>query len=146
MAKSAIAYLLGTATALVGGLAACAGDPTSAGEEDGEVLPAPAPQQDAPVSAPNREAPKAVYILSNEADANRVVVFERAADGTLRPGNAYATGGRGSAGGLGSQGALVFDAAANRFFAVNAGDSSISMLALEPSGALAMRAHAPSGG
>jgi 6-phosphogluconolactonase len=104
------------------------------------------PDASPPPPPPPQEAPKAVYILSNEADANRIVVFARASDGTLTPGNAYATGGRGSAGGLGSQGALAFDAASERFFAVNAGDASISMLSLESDGSLVPRSKVSSGG
>ncbi|MGH7296239.1 MAG: lactonase family protein, partial [Polyangiaceae bacterium] len=48
--------------------------------------------------------------------------------------------------GLGSQGALVFDAGTGLFFAVNAGDSSISMLSLNEDGSLTMLSNVPSGG
>lgn len=114
--------------------------------------PTPGSTEAARVQEPLAERPRhvaarpAVYTLSNELDANRIVVFERAADGALRPGNAYATGGKGSASGLGSQGALVFDARSQEFLAVNAGDNSISRVALEPGGALRPVAHASSGG
>lgn len=111
-----------------------------------EAEPTPDAPQPEPPPPPPGEAPKAVYILSNEADANRVVVFQRANDGSLRADNAYTTGGRGSAGGLGTQGALVFDAAAQRFFAVNAGDHTVSMLALESDGSLRLLSNASAGG
>lgn len=128
---------------LLGALAACSSDPANPGDDD-PMPDAPAPQPDGPTTPP--EAPEAVYTLSNEADANRVIVYTRGSDGSLVPSSAYATGGKGSAGGLGSQGALVFDDASDRFFAVNAGNDTISMLALESDGSLAMRAVAPSGG
>jgi 6-phosphogluconolactonase (cycloisomerase 2 family) len=47
---------------------------------------------------------------------------------------------------LGSQNPIVFQAATNRFFAVNAGDNSISMLALEPNGELTLLSNVDSGG
>jgi 6-phosphogluconolactonase (cycloisomerase 2 family) len=73
-------------------------------------------------------------------------VYTRAADGALTPRDSYATGGRGSASGLGDQGALVFDAASNLFFAVNAGDDSISMLSLKTDGSLTLVSKIGSGG
>src|SRR5258706_1006891 len=123
---------------LLGGLVACSDNSPSDTPQDAPPV--------VPPDAPPQEAPKAIYILSNEADANRVIVFERAADGSLRPDSAYATGGRGSASGLGSQGSLVFDAATRRLFAVNAGDNSISMLTIESDGSLSARSTVPSGG
>jgi 6-phosphogluconolactonase len=102
----------------------------------------PPPEPDGP-AAP---APNAVYVLSNEGDANRVVVYERGSDGSLAAGNAYATGGRGSAAGLGSQGSLVFDRDSDRMFAVNAGDNSVSMLALASDGSLELESTVASGG
>lgn len=106
----------------------------------------PPPDASPPDAPPPPPAPSAVYVMSNELDANRIVVFERATDGSLRADSAYATGGKGAAGGLGSQGALVFDAASQEFLAVNAGDNSISLLALESSGALTSRSTVASGG
>ena len=91
-----------------------------------------------PTPAPPTEAPKAVYTLSNDATFNEVFVYARAADGTLTPQAAYATGGRGAGAGLGDQGALVFDSARKAFFAVNAGDDSISMMSLHADGSLSL--------
>lgn len=92
------------------------------------------------------KAPAAVYVISNDATANAVVAYARAADGSLVPSASYVTGGRGSGAGLGSQGALTFDATRNAFFAVNAGDDSISMLSLRTDGSLALVSKVPSGG
>ncbi|MEJ7599019.1 MAG: beta-propeller fold lactonase family protein [Kofleriaceae bacterium] len=131
---------------VLAGIAAC-GDSDSGGGSPDARPRSDAPAQDAsPTDAPATPAPSAVYILSNEADANRIVVFSRAADGTLTPESAYATGGKGAAAGLGSQGALVFDDDSERMFAVNAGDNSLSMLTLASDGALTMRSHVPAGG
>lgn len=95
---------------------------------------------------PPKEAPKAVYTLSNDATANAVFVYTRAADGTLSFLDSYATGGRGTASGLGDQGALAYDAARRIFVAVNAGDNSISMMALKLDGSLSLVSKIGSGG
>ena len=127
---------------LLSALAACS-DSTNPGDDDPRP-DAPQPQPDTP--EPDPDAPPAVYILSNEADANRVLVYDRDADGTLHAGNAYATGGKGSANGLGSQSSLIFDAATKQFLAVNAGDSTLSLLALESDGSLESLATVAAGG
>jgi 6-phosphogluconolactonase (cycloisomerase 2 family) len=95
---------------------------------------------------PPQVAPRAVYTMSNDVTDNKIFVYLRAADGALTPGGAYSTGGRGTAAGLGSQNSLIFDEKKNLFFAVNAGDSSISMLSLRLDGSLALLSHVPSGG
>jgi 6-phosphogluconolactonase (cycloisomerase 2 family) len=78
--------------------------------------------------------PGAVYVLSNDADANAVLVFERAADGTLSGPASFATGGIGTGGGLGSQGAVIVDHAARYVYAVNAGSDSITSFRITPHG------------
>jgi 6-phosphogluconolactonase (cycloisomerase 2 family) len=85
----------------------------------------------------------AVYALTNAAAANSVAVFDRAADGALTPAGTVPTGGRGTGGGLGSQGALVLEQ--GRLFAVNAGSDSVSALAVR-GGRLELLDVAPSGG
>jgi 6-phosphogluconolactonase (cycloisomerase 2 family) len=100
-------------------------------------------------AAPVPEAgptPNGVYTLSNDPTANEVVVYTRAADGSLTPFGSFPTGGTGSGGALGDEGALIFDAAHNLFFAVNAGDSTISMMGLRADGTLALLSKVPSGG
>jgi hypothetical protein len=88
----------------------------------------------------------ALYTLGNATTGNQVAGYLRAANGNLSRHGGYATNGKGLGAGLGSQGALVFDEASQRFFAVNAGDDSISMLAIGATGELTAIATAPSGG
>jgi|GEM_PF-1674128 6-phosphogluconolactonase (cycloisomerase 2 family) len=103
--------------------AGSAGDAGAAGS--GTVLVPPTPPQ------------AAVYTMSNAADANQVFGFLRAADGSLSPMAApFATGGKGSAAALGEQGALAFDLAQKRIYAVNAGDNSFSVFAVNDDGSL----------
>jgi 6-phosphogluconolactonase (cycloisomerase 2 family) len=92
-------------------------------------------------------APKAVYTMSNDPSGNHILAFARAEDGTLAAAGSFtATGGKGTGAGLGNQHGLIFDQAQGLFFAVNAGDNSISMLSLELDGALVLRANVPAGG
>ncbi len=138
-------------------LVACAGDAGPAGPagpggaagdkgadgvagKDGAEGPA------GPGAKPSAEAPSAVYTLSNDPTQNEVVVYARATDGSLSAFGSFSTGGRGTGAGLGDQGALVYDAKRKAFFAVNAGDDSISMLSLRVDGTLALVSKVPSGG
>ena len=73
----------------------------------------------------------AVYVMNNNADANAVLVFDRAADGTLTEAGSYLTGGLGTGGGLGSQGALVLSDNGRWLFAVNAGSNEVSVFAAD---------------
>ncbi|HEX8789887.1 MAG TPA: beta-propeller fold lactonase family protein [Polyangiaceae bacterium] len=92
-------------------------------------------------------APPAVYILSNGASSNEIIEYTRSATtGALSLFGSFPTGGTGTGKGIGGQGALVFDATSNHFFAVNAGDSSISELALAPDGSISLLSNVPSGG
>lgn len=88
----------------------------------------------------------ALYTLSNASAGNQVAAYLRASNGNLSRKGSYATDGAGLGAGLGSQGSLVFDAKSQRFFAVNAGDDSISMLALADDGDLVALSIVPSGG
>jgi 6-phosphogluconolactonase len=87
-----------------------------------------------------------VYTLVNAAGPNQVAAYVRASNGSLSRKGRYATNGAGLGGAIGSQGALVFDAASQRFLAVNPGDDTISLLALDSVGGLAMMSKVPSGG
>ena len=69
-------------------------------------------------------SPRAVYTLTNDPAGNAVQVFHRRGNGSLSPGDAFATGGTGTGGGLGNQGALALDG--RRLFVVNPGSDSIS--------------------
>lgn len=91
-------------------------------------------------------APPALYTLGNASSGNQVAVYLRASNGNLSREGSHATDGAGLGSGLGSQGGLVFDDKSQRFFAVNAGDDSISMLGLEPDGDLDVLSKIASGG
>ncbi len=88
----------------------------------------------------------ALYTLGNATTGNQVVGYLRADNGNLSRNGTYATTGKGLGAGLGSQGAIVFDRRSQRFFAVNAGDDSISMLAIDADGELTQLARIASGG
>jgi 6-phosphogluconolactonase (cycloisomerase 2 family) len=77
----------------------------------------------------------AVFVQTNELSGNRIVVYDRQAEGTLVPAGVYETGGRGGAAApgtesdhLASQGSLVYDG--GRLFAVNAGSDTVSMFSV----------------
>jgi 6-phosphogluconolactonase (cycloisomerase 2 family) len=161
--KNRVVAMGGTALLALVGLAACSDTPeATANAAPAASNPAPSPSPAAPGPAPTtlapsgsdagtapppaKEAPKAVYTLSNDASSNYVYVFDRAADGSLKARSAYATGGKGTGAGLGDQGALAYEPSKRRFLAVNAGDDSISMLSLEDDGELRLLDKAASGG
>lgn len=70
----------------------------------------------------------AVYTLSNEANGNSVLVFDRLVNGDLRPAFRAFTGGTGSGGSLGNQGGLTLTANQRWLLAVNAGSDTVSVL------------------
>jgi 6-phosphogluconolactonase (cycloisomerase 2 family) len=68
--------------------------------------------------------------MTNNADANQVVAFQRDPDGTLHNPQSYGTDGRGSGGTvdpLASQGSLTLSTDGAWLFAVNAGSGSVSV-------------------
>jgi 6-phosphogluconolactonase (cycloisomerase 2 family) len=72
----------------------------------------------------------AVFVMTNAADRNEVISYERAADGSLREHRKFATDGRGSGGNndpLESQGSLTLSQDHSLLFAVNAGSGEISV-------------------
>ena len=91
-------------------------------------------------------APPGVYTLANAAAGNQVATYLRGEDGNLTRDNEFDTGGAGLGVGLHSQGGIVFDKASQRFFAVNAGDNTISMLAIDSDGVMTKVASIASGG
>lgn len=151
---------MGLLSMMIGALAACsdgadgavgpagpAGTEGPAGAAGASGAAGPAgPQGPAAPTPATPKAPKAVYTLSNDVTSNAILSYVRAADGSLSAGEAYATGGKGTGSGLGDQGALVFDAAKQLFFAVNAGDDSVSMLSLKTDGSLKLVSKVGSGG
>jgi 6-phosphogluconolactonase (cycloisomerase 2 family) len=96
-------------------------------------------------AAPARTDSGAVYVLGNQTSGNAVLVYNRAADGTLTSGGAFATGGAGTGDGLGSQNAVIVDRTAEHVYAVNAGSDSISSFAVTATG-LHLLSTVPSGG
>ena len=87
-----------------------------------------------------------VYTLSNETAGNRVLAFNRTADGGLVAAGSYATGGTGTGGGLGSQGAVILDRDGDRLLAVNAGSDDVSLFAVGERGRLRLIDRELSGG
>ena len=85
----------------------------------------------------------ALYTLTNATTGNAVKAFHRSGDGSLTPAGEFPTGGTGSGGGLGNQGALALDG--KRLFAVNAGSNSISSFRVKH-GRLQLVDVEPSGG
>ncbi|HEY4183236.1 MAG TPA: beta-propeller fold lactonase family protein [Kofleriaceae bacterium] len=91
-------------------------------------------------------APHGLYTLANQAAGNNVASFLRGENGNLTRDTEWSTGGMGSGSGLGSQGGLVWDKKTARFFAVNAGNNTISMMSIDGDGALSVLATIASGG
>lgn len=77
----------------------------------------------------------AVYAMTNKADGNEVIVYDRAIDGTLNYSNTYPTGGLGTGGdepfepvdALGSQSPMILSQGNSFLFAVNAISDTISV-------------------
>lgn len=86
-----------------------------------------------------------VYTMTNDATDNHILIYDRAADGTLDFAASVSTGGRGSGAGLGSQGAIILGAHGRRLFAVNAGSNEISSFVVE-NGELVLADSIGSGG
>ena len=75
-------------------------------------------------------AAHAVFVMTNNANANQVVAFQRDRNGTLQDPHSYRTDGRGSGGTvdpLASQGSLTLSADGAWLFAVNAGSGTVSV-------------------
>lgn len=80
----------------------------------------------------------AVYTLSNQPAGNSVIVFDRAADGTLTLAGSFPTGGTGvtpppfaKVDPLQSQGAVVLSRSGRLLFAVSAGSNQVSAFAVD---------------
>jgi len=71
-----------------------------------------------------------VYVQTNDADRNEVVVFARRAGGELERRNSFLTGGRGSGEPhLPSQSSVLVDG--NRLFVTNAGSDDVTVLSID---------------
>jgi 6-phosphogluconolactonase (cycloisomerase 2 family) len=98
------------------------------------------------------EGQDAVFVQTNELGGNRVVVYDRAGDGTLTRAGTYATGGAGGAAlpgtesdRLASQGSLAYDPFHRLLIAVNAGSDTVSVFEVRGD-RLDLETVAPSGG
>ena len=67
-----------------------------------------------------------VYTLNNQVSGNAVMEYQRSNDGTLTFDASYQTGGTGTGGGLGNQGAVILGEDDEVLLAVNPGSNSIS--------------------
>ena len=76
----------------------------------------------------------AVYTSTNATGGNEVLVFPRTGSGALGAPSAFATGGLGTGGGLGNQGAVVLSHDSRRLFVANAGSDEVSVFAVMPRG------------
>jgi 6-phosphogluconolactonase (cycloisomerase 2 family) len=90
-------------------------------------------------------APGVVYTMTNEEAGNAVITWQRGADGSLELGESFPTGGDGSGGGLGSQGALVLSRNGQWLLAVNAGSNEVSAFQVHADG-LELTSTVASGG
>src|SRR5690348_11535581 len=75
-------------------------------------------------------AQHAVFVMTNDADENAVIAYDRTQYGTLQSPHRYETGGRGSGGTvdpLGSQGSLTLSDDGSLLFAANAGSGNVSV-------------------
>lgn len=89
-----------------------------------------------------------VFVMTNAANKNEIIAFERSSDGRFYESNRYDTGGRGSGGitdPLEAQGALTLNPDHSLLFAVNAGSGTVSAFRVHR-GVLTLADKAPSGG
>jgi len=79
--------------------------------------------------------PAAVYVQTNNATENEVIMFSRANDGALAPVGRYPTGGRGTGvPHLASAGSVVLHDDGRWLLVVNAGSDELSLFAVQPDG------------
>lgn len=114
-------------------------------QPDAEPL-APTADPDFGLSAPTLAGPGAVYLTSNEAAGNTILVFDRAADGTLTAAPSVPTGGLGTGGGLGNQHSMVLTQDHRRLYVVNAGSDDISAFRVSADALEAIGTPVSSGG
>ena len=87
-----------------------------------------------------------VFTATNAAAGNAVLVYDRAADGSLSPAGSYPTGGLGAGMGLGNQGGVTLDGSGRLLLVVNAGDNTVSSFRVAGDGTLDFVSVVPSGG
>lgn len=92
-----------------------------------------------------RGSPGAIAVASNATAGNAVMVYSRRANGTLESPVSYATGGSGTGGGLGNQGAVTLAGDRRHLLVVNAGSNDLSVFAVAGN-TLALTSRVASGG
>jgi 6-phosphogluconolactonase len=79
-----------------------------------------------------------VYLESNDAAQNVIIVYEQQPDGRLSKIDQTNAGGKGAGAGLGSAGAIALDRNNELLFAVNAGSGSVSSFKIKHDGRLSL--------
>lgn len=87
----------------------------------------------------------AVYTMSNAPSDNAVIVYDRLGSGQLLPAGSFSTGGTGTGGGLGNQGAVTLTTEQEFLLVVNPGSNDISVFRVRENG-LTLVDRVPSGG
>jgi 6-phosphogluconolactonase (cycloisomerase 2 family) len=75
-----------------------------------------------------------LYLQTNSAAGNAVLIYPRSANGALGSPTSVTTGGLGTGGGLGNQGGVVISNDGRHLYAVNAGSDEVSAFSVTPSG------------
>ena len=117
----------------------------------GDDIARPAPSSSA--TSLSASTPGAVYVMTNEVAGNRILVYDRAPDGTLTASGAFATGGTGSGEFEGSGNGLILgeqspnnlNGGYHYLYAVNTGSASISVFEVTNDGLQLVEVE-PSGG
>lgn len=86
-----------------------------------------------------------VYTLNNQVSGNKIMAFNRSSDGLLTFSASYSTGGTGTGGGLGNQGAIILADEGKILLAVNPGSNSVSSFEVNDNG-LSLKSTVSSGG
>jgi 6-phosphogluconolactonase len=94
---------------------------------------------------PGKDKPGTVFTASNDPAGNNVIVFNRAADGTLTLANSFATGGLGTGAALGNAHGLVLSSNGKKLLVVNAGSDDVSVFKVHQD-ELKLKGQVPSGG
>ncbi|MEO8209801.1 MAG: beta-propeller fold lactonase family protein, partial [bacterium] len=94
----------------------------------------------------NSPRPGFIYLQSNEAGLNSILVYKQNNNGSLTLQATVSSGGNGSGGGLGNQGALTINEKEKWLFAVNAGSNSVSSFRIANSGNLTLAHTISTGG
>jgi 6-phosphogluconolactonase len=89
-----------------------------------------------------------VYLDDNTAGSNTIAAFDRHANGSLTPvpGSPFTAGGAGTGSGLASEGAVQIAGGGRFLLAADAGSNQVSVLGIQPDGALRLASVVSSGG